>query len=193
MRLGVGRRAYNRARLRAAEVRLRDTLWKSLAEHNHDLSLHVDAFVIVDVLRLHNPAAADINQRTGHRRRHRVRQKVIAGHELLAIDLSDGFRRVDLLAPQSNLLQEGAVIARGFESPSRQIKRDELRDRVQTARRCVASFHLVRGDEREIGTQLRGRNRINSAARRGRLDSRRLGMRWLALGQRGRQRDRQTN
>ena len=42
------------------------------------------------------------------------------------------------------------VIAGRLETPAREIDREKFRGRVETARRRIATFHFVGGDERQI-------------------------------------------
>src|SRR6185369_14580715 len=64
------------------------------------------------------------------------------------------------------MLEKTSIIAGRLKPPTREIHREELRSRVETARRRVASFHFVRGDERQIVSQLVCRDRIDGALSR---------------------------
>src|SRR6266446_8847206 len=70
---------------------------------------------------------------------------------------------VQRFATQRDVLKESAVVARRLESPMVKIERDELGSRIQSARRRVAAFHLIRGNERKIVSQLRRSNRVDAA------------------------------
>src|SRR5437762_10065566 len=69
---------------------------------------------------------------------------------------------VQRFATQRDVLKESPVVARRLESPMVKIERDEFSSRIQSARRRVAAFHLVRGDERKIISQLRGGDRVDA-------------------------------
>ena len=88
--LGIKVRIHPVNALPARQIGARDPARKtrkSLARHDDDFVFNIDTLIGVHVFRFHDPAVTGINQRAGDRCRHRVRQKVVAKVEFLAVDL----------------------------------------------------------------------------------------------------------
>ena len=117
-----------------------------------------------DLFRLYKPTVAGKDQLAANIAA-TARRKIIRSPTASVRPLNSIFclTTVSAIATQLDSLEKTAVVARRFETPAREIHREELRGRIESARRRVASFHFVGSDERQIVFRLCGTDGINAA------------------------------